>query len=51
VVVVFTGVYGTFGGIASMNARWRKLEVNVFLSKELLQGFSAFIVEALKAGL
>jgi hypothetical protein len=46
--VVFEGADGTFSGISTVNAGWRKLEVNVFLAEELFQGLGTFIVKALE---
>jgi hypothetical protein len=45
--VIFERSNGTFGSVATMNARWGKLEVNFFLAHELFEWFSAFVVEAL----
>ena len=38
----------SFGGIASVHVWGHQLEVNVFISHELLQHVGAFVVEALQ---
>jgi hypothetical protein len=48
--VVFECADGAFGGVATVDAGRRKLEIDVFLAEELFQGVGAFIVEALEAG-
>jgi hypothetical protein len=48
--VVLLGVDGAFHCIATMHARWSKLEVGRFITKELLKGGGALIVEALELG-
>ena len=48
--VVFEGSNGSFGSVASMNARWDKLQVNVLLVNELLEGFGSFVVDPSEFG-
>ena len=48
--VIFERADGAFGGVSTVDAGRRKLEVDVFRTEKLLQGLSAFIVEALEAG-
>ena len=48
--VIFERADGAFGGVSTVDAGRRKLEVDVFRMEKLLQGLSAFIVKALEAG-
>jgi hypothetical protein len=49
--VVLEGADGTLGGVAAVDARRGKLEVDVLGTEELLEGLGAFVVKALEEGL
>ena len=44
------GMYGPFGGIATMIVWWDKLEVNVTESHELFHFIGSFVVQSLEFG-
>ena len=48
--MVFERSDGTFGSIATVDAWGCKLEVNIVLLQELLEGVGTFIVESLELG-
>jgi hypothetical protein len=49
--VIFESADSTFSGVVAVDAGRSKLEVDVLLAKEDLEGFGAFVVQALEAGL
>jgi hypothetical protein len=48
--MIFKGAYGSFGGIAAVDIRWRKLGINVVIGQVLEQGSGCFIVQAVELG-
>jgi hypothetical protein len=48
--MVLKGSDGAFRSIATMDARWNKLEVDGFVAKKLLKGGGTLVVEALELG-
>ena len=46
--VILERADGAFGSIATMDVGWSKLEVNIFLNKEVLEGVGAFIVKTME---
>jgi hypothetical protein len=49
--MIFECADGAFGCVAAVYAGRSELEVDVFITEELLQWFRAFVVETLEAGM
>ena len=48
--MILEGADGAFSGVATMDARRSKLEVDVFAAEEVLERFRALVVQALELG-